>query len=177
MNEKVRKKHDIIKEKNKLKVSEKFRLFEYARWISLITALLVLVMFFFSTGFTTENMNRMFTEQPMIIVGFLICIIDLLIWAQMAHLLTYLKTLEHIETVRIQLLSIAISQIVCFNYISFLCIVVGLWKYYRWDQFHLVQSIKEIKKDGQWKNTLSLTLILWIASALSLFLVFVFQAI
>lgn len=172
-----RKKKDVIKQKNKLKVTEKFKLLTYARWITLATAILVLLIFFLNTGFSSASMNEMFTKNPVIVVGFMICVIDLLVWYQMEHLITYLTNLEHIETVRIQLIAIAIIQLLGFNYLSFFCLILALVRYFRWDQFSIKEAFLEIKKEGQLTNTLTLSIGLILFALLALGLLYLFQSV
>lgn len=175
MSDKGRKKKDIIKQKNKLKVTEKFQLLTYARWISLFTAMLVLLVFFINTGFMVESMNDLIAKNPIIVVAFIICVIDLLIWYQLEHLIAYIKKLEHIETVRMQLLAIALIQLMGFNYISFCCIGLALYRYFRWDSFSIKEAMGEIKKEGQLTNTLTLAIGLFLFALLALFLLYLFQ--
>lgn len=177
MSEKNRKKSDVIKQKNKLKVTEGFKLLVYARWISLFTALLVLVLFFLNTGFTTENMQEIMRENPILTVGFLICMIDLFIWYQLNTLIQYITNLNNIETVRIQLLIIAIVQLIGFNYLSFFCVVLALVRYFRWDGFSIKASVMEIKKENQLKNTLVLALVLIPLSLLAMLMSYLLQSV
>lgn len=177
MSEKNRKKSELIKQKNKLKVTEQFKLLVYARWISLVTAMLVLVLFFMNTGFTTENMQNIMKENPILTVGFLICMIDLFIWYQLNILIQHITSFEHIETVRIQLIVIAVVQLIGFNYLSFFCVVLALIRYFRWDGFSIKSAVLEIKKENQLKNTLILALVLIPLALLAMLMSYLLQGI
>lgn len=177
MSEIKTKKRDVIRQKNKLKVFSDFRFLRYARYMSVLVPCLVVFMIALSTGMQVESLETIISQQPVITVSFVVCVVNLLIWYQSGILLKSLAVPEHVESIRMQYIFMAVAQLAMFNYVSFLMIVFSLWKYFRWDQFSVKQVIAEIKKEGQFANTMVVFIVLFLLSALGLFLLSVFQGI
>lgn len=171
------KKRDVIRQKNKLKVFSDFRFLRYARYMSVVVPCLVMLIIAMSTGMQAESLETIIAEQPMITVSFVVCVVNLLIWYQSGILLKSLAIPEHVESIRMQYIFMAAAQLAMFNYVSFFLILISLWKYFRWDHFSIKEVVKEIKKEGQLTNTITVFVVLFLFSALGLFLLQVFQSI
>lgn len=176
MRDEKTKKRDSIRQKNKLKEFSDFRFLRFARYMSAIVPAIVLVIIAITTGLKADTLETILIEQPIITVSFVVCVVNLLIWYQSGILLQSLAIPEHVETIRIQYCFMAVAQLAMFNYVSFFLIVLSLWKYFRWEQFSIKQAFSQIKKEGQLMNTMTVFAILFLFSALGLFLLSVFQS-
>lgn len=176
MSDKKVKKRDLIKQKNKLKVTEDFRLFRYARYMSMVVPAIALLYLFFTTGLTGDAIREAMEANPTIVLVFIVCVVNMLIWYQLGNLLKHLSEFTYLESIRVQLAVMMAAQLAMFNYISFLLILVGLIRYFRWDQFSLKNTFMEIKKDKQLGNVITLTIILALFVALELLLTKLFTS-
>lgn len=176
MSDKKVKKRDVLKQKNKLKVTSDFRLLRYARYMSMVVPAIALLSLFFTTGFTGDALRKVMEANPTTILLFIICIVNMLIWYQMGNLLNHLSNFTCLESVRVQYVVMMVAQLAMFNYISFLLILVALIRYFHWEQFSLKKTFAEIKKDKQLGNVISLTIILSLFIGLELLLTKLFAA-
>lgn len=143
------KKRDVIKQKNKLKTVKNVKYLRFATY----ACLFLIVMFLIYVGAMSSLMDTSFqeliSENVIVIVGFMICTANLYVWYILKQFVVDIQDLEHIESIRVNLLVLAVGQAMLLNYVSAILILLSLVKYFQWNQFSLRKSLKEIKKDGQ----------------------------
>ena len=141
------KKREMIKQRNKLKVTSNFKLWKYARIMFIFVPLIFLLYTFLTIGTPSSDYQKIIVENPAIIAGFATCLANLFMWYVMGKLMFYLEEKTHLETVRFYLILMCISQLALLNYISLAFLILGLYRYYSWEQFSIKTMFKEMKKD------------------------------
>ena len=111
------------------------------------------------------------SENPVVITGFMICTANLYVWWGLKHFNEDIQSFEHIESIRINLIVLAIGQFLLFNFVSMILMIISLVKYFRWRQFSFRQSLREIKKDGQLSVLITtlIVMVLFVALVFALF--------
>lgn len=172
MDTKTKPKRDLIKQKNRAKATHDFRFLRYARVMCIVVPIIFISLILLSTNSSSLQLQTMITENPMLIVGFITCIINLLNWRQLGILLEYLREDTNIEAIRFELILMALSQLALYNYVSFILVLVSLYKYLPWSGYAISKSIKQLKETKQVGNVVTLGIVLLLLVALGLFIQF-----
>lgn len=162
------KKKEKIKQRNKMKVTSDFKLWKYARAMFIIVPIIFMLYTMMTVNFSSSDLEKLFIENPVIVAGFAICLANLFMWYAMGILLGYAQENSHVETIRFHLVLMAIAQFVLLNYISLAFLVLGLYKYLRWNEFSIKTMFQEIKDDKQLGNAITAFCILLFLTLLEL---------
>lgn len=142
-------KREIIKQKNKLKNVKNYRYLNYAKYACILLILLFLMYVGGIANLSGKSFEELLSKNAIVITGFIICTANLYIWYVLKTFLKDLNDLVHIESIRINLILMAIGQFMLMNFISSFLMILSLVKYFQWNQFSLKKALSEIKKDGQ----------------------------
>lgn len=142
-------KRDVIKQKNKLKATQNFKYLNYAKYACIIIIVLFLIYVASLSNLGAVSMESLLTSNPIVITGFMICTANLYIWYVLKNFINDVKKLEHIESVRINVMIMVIAQFVFMNFISAILMIISLVKYFQWNNFSIKKALKEIKQEGQ----------------------------
>lgn len=143
------KKKDMIKQRNKLKKIEKPKYMIYAKYACVALVVLFLIYTGLLSMMLQQPMQVLLSENLVIIIGFMICVANLYVWFLLKQFIKEMEALEHIESVRMNLIVMAIAQASLLNYISAVLLIISLKKYFSWRGFSPMKALREIKKDGQ----------------------------
>lgn len=143
------KKKDIIKQKNKLKQTGNYKYLRYAKFICILIVVLFLCYVAVLGNITKTSYETLLSENAIVITGFMICGANLYIWYVLKHFLEDLQIPQNVESIRLNLILVAIGQFILMNFISAILIVLSLRKYFQWNQFSFKTTWKDIKKDKQ----------------------------
>lgn len=143
------KKRDIIRQKNKLKQTHNYRYLRYASYACVAIVVLFLIYIGVLTNISDTSLEKLMSENPIVITGFMICTANLYIWYVLKNFLKDIVVPQHIESIRLNLIIMAIGQFILMNFVSAILLIISLYKYFQWDNFSLKQAFKEIKKEQQ----------------------------
>lgn len=143
------KKRDIIRQKNKLKQTHNYRYLRYASYACIALIVLFLIYIGVLTNISDTSLEKLMSENPIVITGFMICTANLYIWYVLKNFLKDIVVPQHIESIRLNLIIMAIGQFILMNFVSGILLIISLYKYFQWDNFSLKQAFKEIKKEQQ----------------------------
>lgn len=143
------KKHELNKQKNKLKKRNDFKLIRYAKNMSVVMIVLFLVYVSLLSMTTQGGMAALFNSNLFVTVGFIVCTANLYIWQEMKKILADLNSYENIESSKVKLILIAVAELVLFNYATVALIVLALVRYFKWRNISIKQLYLEIKKTCQ----------------------------
>lgn len=143
------KKRDIIRQKNKLKQTHNYRYLRYANYACVAIVVLFLIYIGVLTNISDTSLEKLMSENPIVITGFMICTANLYIWYVLKNFLKDIVVPQHIESIRLNLIIMAIGQFILMNFVSAILLIISLYKYFQWDNFSLKQAFKEIKKEQQ----------------------------
>lgn len=143
------KKRDIIRQKNKLKQTHNYRYLRYASYACIALIVLFLIYIGVLTNISDTSLEKLMSENPIVITGFMICTANLYIWYVLKNFLKDIVVPQHIESIRLNLIIMAIGQFILMNFVSAILLIISLYKYFQWDNFSLKQAFKEIKKEQQ----------------------------
>lgn len=143
------KKREMIKQKNKLKTTRNYKYLNYAKYACIVMIVLFLIYVGAIANVSKVTMEELLSKNPIVITGFMICTANLYIWYVLKHFMKDMVNVQYIESVRINLIVMAIGQFILMNFISAILMILSLVKYFQWDTFSLKKALKEIKKDGQ----------------------------
>lgn len=162
------KKRAVIKQRNKLNVMKHYHYLKYAH----MACILIVVLFLLYTASLTQIMQisyqELISQNAIVITGFVICMANLYIWYVLKSFLKQLQIPEHIESIRMNLIMMALAQLVLMNFISAFLMLLALIKYFQWGQFSLRKAFQELYQEEQ------LPLFLVTLFVLSLFILLVF---
>ena len=165
------KKKEMIRRKNKLKQVKSYRYLKYAQYACVLIILLFLIYVVGAASVYQQSYEELMSENPVVITGFMICTANLYVWWALKHFNEDIQSFEHIESIRINLIVLAIGQFLLFNFVSMILMIISLVKYFRWRQFSFRQSLREIKKDGQLSVLITtlIVMVLFVALVFALF--------
>ncbi len=143
------KRRDVIRQKNKLAKTGSFRYIRYAKYACVAMVVLFLVYVGSLSSLSGKSYEELISKSPIVITGFMICTANLYVWYVLKHFLKDLEVPRHVESVRVNLLLMAVGQFVLMNFISAILMILSLRKYFQWNTFSLKRALKEIKKEGQ----------------------------
>lgn len=143
------KKREIIKQKNKLKQIRNIKYLNFAKYACLFLIIMFLIYVGIVSAMLETSYEELLSKDPIVIVGFIICTANLYIWYVLKTFIKDIQSLEHIESIRMNLILMSIGQVLLLNYISAILMLLSLKKYFQWNDFSLKKTLKEIKKDGQ----------------------------
>lgn len=143
------KKRDIIRQKNKLKQTHNYRYLRYANYACVAIVVLFLIYIGVLTNISDTSLEKLMSENPIVITGFMICTANLYIWYVLKNFLKDIVVPQHIESIRLNLIIMAIGQFILMNFVSAILLIISLYKYFQWNNFSLKQAFKEIKKEQQ----------------------------
>ena len=143
------KKRDIIRQKNKLKQTHNYRYLRYANYACVAIVVLFLIYIGVLTNISDTSLEKLMSENPIVITGFMICTANLYIWYVLKNFLKDIVVPQHIESIRLNLIIMAIGQFILMNFVSAILLIISLYKYFQWDNFSIKQAFKEIKKEQQ----------------------------
>lgn len=143
------KKRDIIRQKNKLKQTHNYRYLRYASYACIALIVLFLIYIGVLTNISDTSLEKLMSENPIVITGFMICTANLYIWYVLKNFLKDIVVPQHIESIRLNLIIMAIGQFILMNFVSAILLIISLYKYFQWNNFSIKQAFKEIKKEQQ----------------------------
>lgn len=143
------KKRDIIKQKNKLKVVKNYRYLKLAKYACILLIVLFLIYVGGIANLSGTSFEELLSKNAIVITGFMICMANLYIWYALKIFLKDLEDYHHIESIRMNLIMMAVGQFMLMNFISSILMILSLKKYFQWNQFSVKKSLQEIRKDGQ----------------------------
>ena len=143
------KKRDIIRQKNKLKQTHNYRYLRYANYACVAIVVLFLIYIGVLTNISDTSLEKLMSENPIVITGFMICTANLYIWYVLKNFLKDIVVPQHIESIRLNLIIMAIGQFILMNFVSAILLIISLYKYFHWNNFSIKQAFKEIKKEQQ----------------------------
>ncbi len=143
------KKRDIIRQKNKLKQTHNYRYLRYASYACVAIVVLFLIYIGVLTNISDTSLEKLMSENPIVITGFMICTANLYIWYVLKNFLKDIVVPQHIESIRLNLIIMAIGQFILMNFVSAILLIISLYKYFQWNNFSIKQAFKEIKKEQQ----------------------------
>lgn len=143
------KKRDIIRQKNKLKQTHNYRYLRYANYACVAIVVLFLIYIGVLTNISDTSLEKLMSENPIVITGFMICTANLYIWYVLKNFLKDIVVPQHIESIRLNLIIMAIGQFILMNFVSAILLIMSLYKYFQWNNFSIKQAFKEIKKEQQ----------------------------
>ena len=143
------KKRDIIRQKNKLKQTHNYRYLRYANYACVAIVVLFLIYIGVLTNISDTSLEKLMSENPIVITGFMICTANLYIWYVLKKFLKYIVDPQHSESIRLNLIIMAIGQFILMNFVSAILLIISLYKYFQWNNFSIKQAFKEIKKEQQ----------------------------
>lgn len=143
------KKAMAIKQRNKVKQMSDLRYLMFAKYACIFLIVVFLIYIGVLSALLHKPFKELFTKDPIIIVGYTICTANLYIWYSLKNYIKDIHDMEHIESIRINLIILAIGQAFLLNYISALLLIMSLWKYFRWNNFSIKKTLLEIKKEKQ----------------------------
>ncbi len=143
------KKRDIIRQKNKLKQTHNYRYLRYANYACVAIVVLFLIYIGVLTNISDTSLEKLMSENPIVITGFMICTANLYIWYVLKNFLKDIVVPQHIESIRLNLIIMAIGQFILMNFVSAILLIISLYKYFQWNNFSIKQAFKEIKKEQQ----------------------------
>ena len=162
------KKKEIIKAKNKLKQVSKYTYLNYAKYACILIIVLFLIYIGGIANIEKVSFEELLSNNAIVITGFMICTANLYIWYVLKNFIKDIQQIEHIESIRINLMLLVIGQFILMNFISSILMIISLVKYFQWNSFSLKKALKEIKEDGQ----LSVLIVTLIVLVLFISLVF-----
>lgn len=165
------KKSEKIRLKNKLKTVNNYHYLNYTKYASLLIVILFIIYFCVLSMIENVSYEELLSNNPIIITGFIICTANLYVWYIMKHFVEEIVNLEHIESIRLNMLVMAICQFFLMNFISVILMIISLIKYFKWDQFTFKEAILEIKKDGQFSVLVITTVVMLLMISL-VFMIF-----
>lgn len=165
------KKSEKILLKNKLKTVNNYHYLNYTKYASLLIVILFIIYFCVLSMIENVSYEELLSNNPIIITGFIICTANLYVWYVMKHFVEEIVNLEHIESIRLNMLVMAICQFFLMNFISVILMIISLIKYFKWDQFTFKEAILEIKKDGQFSVLVITTVVMLLMISL-VFMIF-----
>lgn len=143
------KKREVIKQKKKLKQVQNIKYLKFSK----NACILLIMMFLLYVGVVSSLLQKPIEEllryDPIVIVGFMICTANLYIWYVLKNFINDIKNLEHIESIRLNLIVMAVGQFILLNYISAFLMIIALKKYFQWNSFSFKKEFAEMKKDKQ----------------------------
>lgn len=148
------KKRDVMKQKRKLKKYGEFKMAKFAQYMCIAMVLLFLAYFGLLATQTKGGMKELLSTNLFITTGFIVCVVNLYVFYTLKRLLGNLENFEYIEATRMEMLIIAIAQLLLFNYASAALLIYCLIKYFKWQGFHIKEAFREIKKTKQLSNVL-----------------------
>ncbi len=143
------KKSEMIRRKNKLKTVNSYRYMKFAQGACVLIIVLFLFYVAALAGVQKSSYEELFANQPLVIIGFVICTANLYVWWVLKQFCHDIAEMAHIESIRIHLIVLTVFQFVLLNFVSVMLMVLSLVKYFRWDTFSWRGSLKEMTADGQ----------------------------
>lgn len=143
------KKSEVIQRRNRLKQVSNYRYLQFAKYASVLMILLFIAYVGILGNAGGVGYEQLLSDDPLVITGFMICTANLYVWWVLKHFCIDLPQLEHIESIRVNLMVLALCQFFLMNFISAILMVISLVKYFRWDRFSWKKSLRELKQDGQ----------------------------
>ena len=140
------KKRDVMKQKRKLK--------KYGEFKSKVCTIYVHChgSAFLSFGLlatqTKGGVNELLSTNLFITTGFIVCVVNLYVFYALKRLINNLENFEYVEATRIEMLIIAIAQLLLFNYASAAPSIYCLIKYFKWQGFSIKEAFREIKQSS-----------------------------
>ena len=165
------KKSEKIRRKNKLKTVKNYRYLKYAQYACILIIVLFLIYVVGLSSMYHQTYEELLSVNPLVITGFMICTANLYVWWVLKHFNEDVLNLEHIESMRINLIVLAICQFFLMNFVSTILMILSLVKYFRWDQFSWKKSLRELKEDGQLSVLITtlVVMLLFVALVFTLF--------
>lgn len=151
-------KRELNRQKGKLKKINDFRWIRYARYMCVV--MVVLFLFYFSILVMSNkgDIAGLFKDNLFVTVGFVICACNLFIWNELKIIHKNLMDYSCVDTNKMKLILITITEIILFNFATSILIIISLIKYFKWDGFN--EIIKEIKMQHKAKSILLLLIVL-----------------
>lgn len=165
------KKKEMIRRKNRLKQVKNYRYLKYAQYACILIIVLFLIYVVGMSSAYSQTYEELISGNPVVITGFMICTANLYAWWILKHFNEDIQSFEHIESIRINLIVLAVCQFLLFNFVSTILMIMSLVKYFRWKPFSLKGSLQEIKKDGQLSVLITtvVVMVLFVALVFALF--------
>lgn len=143
------KKKSKIQQKNKLKIYNNFKYLKLARFSCVMLVVLFLVYIAVNAQALQVSYQEIISENPVYLIGFLICAMNLYIWYLLKKFTIQMQELKNIDSIRIHLILLMIVQVFLLNFASAGLIALSLWKYFRWNHICFSKLIQDLKLEKQ----------------------------
>ncbi len=128
----------------------------------LFIAMVVSIMMQFQMDYQT-----VINENPILLVGFVVSIINLLIWKSLKNIRIQLEANENVHFNRLMIYVYIFILFVTLNYPSSFMLGLTAFKYFDWKKHSLQDSYYEVKKESKLKWLILMTLGYVVLAALS----------
>ena len=118
------KKSEKIRRKNKLKTVKNYRYLKYAQYACILIIVLFLIYVVGLSSMYHQTYEELLSGNPLVITGFMICTANLYVWWVLKHFNEDVLNLEHIESMRINLIVLAICQFFLMNFVSTILMIL-----------------------------------------------------
>lgn len=156
------------KQRQKIKNMDALKWIKRAKNMCVFLVVAFLIYVFVVAQVLNEDYAQVVANYPVINIGFVIATANLFIWYIIKKIIGYLEQYENIELSRMVLIVITIAQCFLLNYISVILLIIGLKKFFNWNEFRLPQQFKVIKQQSK------LTSMLGVGAVLCLFIALTF---
>ena len=143
------KKKDIIRKKNNVKQTSNYCYLRYASYACIILVLLFLMYISIYVNIYDTSLEKIMSENPMVIMGFIISTANLYIWYVLKNFLKDIVDNQHIASMQVNLMIMAIAQFVLMNFVSSILLLISLKQYFQWSHLSIKKILKEIKNEQQ----------------------------
>ena len=140
------KKREINKEKQKLKKTSDFKMIRFARYICIAFVLIFLFYVSLLVSTVQGDFAKLFETNLFVTVGFIISALNIFIWYLLKLVNSNLEDYKNIDSCKVQLILVSVTQIILFNYACAALTIFSLIKYFKWNQRI---SCAELKKQNQ----------------------------
>ena len=95
-----------------------YRYLKYAQYACILIIVLFLIYVVGLSSMYHQTYEELLSGNPLVITGFMICTANLYVWWVLKHFNEDVLNLEHIESMRINLIVLAICQFFLMNFVS-----------------------------------------------------------
>lgn len=121
----------------------------YARWLCLGFQVLFIGYLISLMMMSQQSYQQMIQQNPILLAGFIVCLLNLYIWFQTKNMLEDLKAQKFNNYYRIFGCIIVFSQFLLFNYPSAILFAIGLKKCFQWKNSPFHNIMKKVKEEGK----------------------------
>ena len=139
------------KNKEQLKIKElgNLKFMRYATYSCVALVLLFLMYIAIMAQSVSMSYEQLISSNPIFLIGFLICTVNLYVWFLLKRHMKDLKEVKNIDSIRIQLIIMAIFQLLTLNIAAASLLFLSLYSYFKWDKTTLPLSWKYVHHSKQ----------------------------